>query len=50
MRPEPDGETDLDPAVISVLVVDYLQNAPAAWDPFRRGGAIIPMEERRPPR
>ncbi|MGA3216886.1 MAG: DUF6687 family protein [Acidimicrobiales bacterium] len=47
MRPEPDGETDLDPAVVSRLVVAYLKSAPPAWDPFRRAGALIPMSERR---
>jgi hypothetical protein len=50
MQPEPDGETELDPAVICGVVVAYLQSAPPAWDPFRRGGALIPMSERRPPR
>ena len=41
MRPAPDGCTDLDPAVISGIVVNYLRNATPAWDPFRRGGALI---------
>ncbi|MGD0942875.1 MAG: DUF6687 family protein [Acidimicrobiales bacterium] len=50
MRPEPDGETDLDPAMICGVVVAYLKSAPPAWDPFRRDGALVPTGERRPPR
>jgi len=42
MRPVPEGRTDLDPALVSGMVVTYLQSAPPAWDPFRRRGALIP--------
>jgi len=47
MRPS-GGVTDLDPGVISRTVVDYLRRAPAAWDPFRHEGALIPANEHRP--
>jgi len=48
MLPEPDGRTDLDPKAIAEVVVRFLQSAPAAWDPFRRGGALIPSGRSRP--
>ena len=50
MRPEADGRTDLDPATVTSTVVDYLRSAPPAWDPFRRGGSLVPVGERRRPR
>jgi hypothetical protein len=50
MRPVADGETELDPRVVLQKVVAYLKSAPGAWDPFRRGGALIPVGERRAPR
>jgi len=50
MRPEADGETELDPKLVLEMVVAYLKSAPGAWDPFRQGGALIPVGERRPPR
>lgn len=46
MAPGNDGWTDLDPTVVLRTVVEYLKRAPAAWDPFRRGGALVPMSER----
>ncbi len=48
MLPQPDGRTDLDPKAIAGAVVSYLRSAPAAWDPFRRGGALIPARRSRP--
>ncbi len=47
MRPEPQGKSDLDPAMISRTIVSYLKSAPPAWDPFRRDGALIPARMRR---
>ncbi len=47
MRPETDRRTDLDPETIVSTVVSYLRSAPPAWDPFRRGGALIPAGRRR---
>jgi hypothetical protein len=49
MRPGSNGKTDLDPVMISRTVVGYVKNAPPAWDPFRRGGALIRAAERRRP-
>ena len=46
MRPEPDGASDLEPAVISEAVVSYLRSAPPAWDPFRRGSPLVPARRR----
>ena len=44
------GVTELAPAVVQLMVVAYLKHAPGAWDPFRSGGALVPVGERRPPR
>jgi len=49
MRAGARGETDLDPAVITGSVACYLRSATPAWDPFRRGGALIPSGKRRRP-
>jgi hypothetical protein len=43
MRPESNAETGLEAPVIRRIVADYLRSAPAAWDPFRRGGALMPV-------
>lgn len=48
MRPEPDGTSGLDPDTLRAAVVSYLTRAPGAWDPFRPGGPLIPLSERRP--
>lgn len=45
LRPEGGGQTELDPAVVTELVVSYLREAPAAWDPFRTGGGLVPTAE-----
>jgi hypothetical protein len=50
MRPEPEGRTGLDAAVVASTVVAYLKSAPAAWDPFRPGGALVPVDEGRHPK
>jgi len=47
MRPVPEV-TGLDPEVIKNAVVGYLKTAPGVWDPFRHGGALVPLGERRP--
>ena len=31
---EPDGESELDPAVVRATVIDHLRTAPPAWDPW----------------
>jgi hypothetical protein len=49
MRPV-SGVTELAPAVVQRMVVAFLKSAPGAWDPFRNGGALVPVGERRPPR
>lgn len=43
----PTTGTALAPAHVSGAVVEYLRNAPAAWDPFRRSSALVPLGERR---
>ena len=48
MRPD-GGHSELDRQAITDTVIAYLKTAPPAWDPFRRGGALIPLRERRPP-
>ena len=47
MRPESNAETGLEERVLCRAIVEYLKSAPAAWDPFRLGGALIPLD---PPR
>ena len=37
----------LDPEVVKRAIVDYLKTAPGVWDPFRHGGALVPLGERR---
>jgi len=44
--PAGDGRTGLDPAVVTETVIAYLWTAPAAWDPFRPGGSLVPSNER----
>jgi hypothetical protein len=35
---------------VASTVVAYLKSAPAAWDPFRPGGALVPVDEGRHPK
>ncbi len=47
LRPGGEGRTDLAPATVTEAVTSYLRSAPPAWDPFRAGGGLVPVDERR---
>jgi hypothetical protein len=47
MTPESDAKTELDPNFVLQMIVAFLKRAPGAWDPFRSGGALVPVGERR---
>jgi hypothetical protein len=47
LRPGGDGRSDLDPDRIVRVVSDFLASAEPAWDPWRREGGYIPVQERR---
>jgi hypothetical protein len=42
MAPAGEARTEIPPAEVVAVVAEYLETAPAAWDPFRPGGSYVP--------